>query len=80
MRNTALSLCLVLLAAGCGIKPAFVDPPQGAAHDKFPHTYPNAATLKNNNEPAPAVATEETKAPQATLQDKTTAPAAAPAE
>ncbi|MGH1455198.1 MAG: hypothetical protein ACRBDI_00285 [Alphaproteobacteria bacterium] len=48
MKN--ISFLSVLLIAGlfglsaCGIKPAGVEPPHGAEHDKFPHTYPDPRT------------------------------------
>ncbi len=51
--SKTLSLCLCLgitlaTLTGCGIKPSFVDPPQGEAQDNFPRTYPDTAT-----DPAP---------------------------
>jgi uncharacterized protein YceK len=45
MKRTVISFCIALmLLGGCGVKPSFVDPPQGHANDKFPQTYPNTAT------------------------------------
>ncbi len=41
--NTILCISLLALAA-CGIKPAYVEPPQGAEHDTFPRTYPDPST------------------------------------
>lgn len=41
MRLAILSLCAILTLTGCGVKPHDVDPPQGAAHDNFPRTYPD---------------------------------------
>jgi len=46
--SKTLSLCLCLgivlgTLAGCGIKPSFVDPPQGEEQDRFPRTYPDPA-------------------------------------
>ena len=32
------------LLNGCGVKPGFVDPPQGVENDEFPRTYPDPAT------------------------------------
>jgi hypothetical protein len=32
---------MTVLLGGCGIKPDFVDPPQTAAPDNFPRTYPS---------------------------------------
>ncbi len=46
-KTTALCISLLLLA-GCGIKPSFVDAPQGVEHDRFPHVYPDPAKLKND--------------------------------
>lgn len=40
-----LFLYLTILAlSSCGVKPAFVDPPEGAEHNTFPRTYPDAST------------------------------------
>ncbi len=38
------ALCLALSAgiAGCGKKPAFVDPPEEVETDEFPRTYPTS--------------------------------------
>lgn len=33
-----------LMLSSCGVKPPYVDPPQGAQHDTFPNTYPDAST------------------------------------
>lgn len=35
-----------LLLSACSIKPGEVDPPQGHAADRFPHTYPDPSTEK----------------------------------
>ncbi len=49
MRRTSLPalsfLAALLLLSACGIKPEFVDPPQGRDKDTFPQTYPNPATV-----------------------------------
>ncbi|MGN7438930.1 MAG: hypothetical protein ACTHOO_09845 [Alcanivorax sp.] len=39
-------LCVnALMLSGCGVKPPYVDPPQGAEHDDtFPQTYPDVNT------------------------------------
>ncbi len=38
-------LCVNMLMLGsCGVKPPYVDPPQGAEHDTFPNTYPDVNT------------------------------------
>jgi hypothetical protein len=34
------AFCMMLLVAGCGVKPRQVDPPPGASGN-FPRTYPN---------------------------------------
>ncbi len=48
MKNFAVLnviLCTALLAlSACGIKPPYVEPPAGAKHDTFPHTYPDPST------------------------------------
>lgn len=50
MKWTVLLACwgALLVLASCGIKPAEVDPPQGADKDYFPRTYPSP-----NPDPAP---------------------------
>ncbi len=35
---TSIALC------SCGIKPSYVEPPQGAEHEQFPRTYPDTST------------------------------------
>ena len=40
-RKTVLLMALLCLGA-CGVKPAYVDPPEGAEHKEFPRTYPAA--------------------------------------
>lgn len=49
MTRTSLSAFAFLVAltvlTGCGIKPDFVDPPQGHAKDTFPQTYPDPETV-----------------------------------
>ncbi len=32
------------MISSCGIKPPYVEPPQGAEHDTFPKTYPDINT------------------------------------
>ena len=47
MKNVLIRVFIVfsvLLTAGCGVKPPYVDPPNGAEHDTFPKTYPNIIT------------------------------------
>lgn len=47
MKNKLLFsvLCLAVLGtSACGIKPPYVDPPEGAKHTTFPATYPDAST------------------------------------
>lgn len=46
MRYCTLVLVCVnaFFLAGCGIKPAYVDPPEGAKHDEFPRVYPDPHT------------------------------------
>ncbi len=34
----------ILLLCACGVKPPYVDPPQGAEHDTFPRSYPDTST------------------------------------
>ncbi len=34
----------LLLLAGCGVKPPYLDPPEGVEHDTFPETYPDLST------------------------------------
>jgi len=35
----------ILSLSSCGVKPPYVDPPEGAAHDgTFPRTYPDTKT------------------------------------
>lgn len=42
---TLIFVCVnALLLVGCGIKPAYVEPPEGAKHDTFPRTYPDPQT------------------------------------
>ncbi len=48
-----MAVNMVMLSA-CGVKPAHVDPPEGAEHHEFPHTYPDPDTdpmpgLENKN-------------------------------
>ncbi len=40
----ALICTNTLMLSSCGIKPAYVDPPSGAEHDRFPSTYPDIST------------------------------------
>lgn len=47
MRLIPIALCLMVMLAGCGIKPGDVDPPPGAEEDKFPRTYPEPSTDPN---------------------------------
>ena len=48
-------LCVnALLLGSCGVKPPYVDPPEGVEHDTFPNTYPDVTTdpqpgLENKN-------------------------------
>ncbi len=44
----------ILLLSACGVKPPYVDPPEGAEHVQFPQTYPYDDTtvppgLENKN-------------------------------
>jgi len=58
MKNKRM-LALILLSllpalCACGIKPAYVEPPEGAEHTDFPSTYPDISTdpmpgLENKN-------------------------------
>lgn len=34
----------IFLLCACGVKPPYVDPPQGVKHDTFPHAYPDPRT------------------------------------
>lgn len=52
-RFTALSLCLILILAGCGIKPGDVSPPAGTDKDAFPRVYPDPATDPRQESPKP---------------------------
>lgn len=46
---TLLCTSAVLLTlAGCGVKPDFVDPPQGETQDHFPRSYPDKTLNKND--------------------------------
>lgn len=36
-----MMIVLSMPLAGCGVKPASVDPPPGAENDVFPNTYPH---------------------------------------
>lgn len=51
MKIIALSLCLTMLLAGCGVKPTKVDAPAGVVKDTFPKTYPDPATDPGPKEP-----------------------------
>lgn len=47
-------LSLLPALCACGIKPAYVEPPEGAEHTDFPSTYPDISTdpmpgLENKN-------------------------------
>ncbi len=33
-----------IILGACGVKPPYVDPPQGIKHDTFPKTYPDINT------------------------------------
>lgn len=38
-------LCINLLMLGaCGVKPPYVEPPEGAEHSEFPRVYPDVNT------------------------------------
>jgi hypothetical protein len=61
LAGTALALAAALLA-GCGKKPASLQPPQGKENDRFPGFYPNPAF---DPQPGKAPAkTPEKQAPQ----------------
>ncbi|GEM_PF-1228769 len=48
-------LCVNTLAlCACGIKPPYVEPPNGAQHDVFPKTYPDI-----NTDPQPGLEHKE---------------------
>lgn len=42
--TASLSIAVIMLTAGCGIKPNKLSPPAGTEDAKFPHTYPDPAT------------------------------------
>jgi len=41
-------ICAAILLTGCGIKPSFVEPPEGVHPDPYPYIYPDQST-----DPAP---------------------------
>jgi hypothetical protein len=45
MRQFAVLALAAALLAGCGIKPAHVDPPEGANEGDYPRVYPD---IKND--------------------------------
>lgn len=36
----------ILALSACGVKPPYVDPPEGAEHSDFPRTYPYDDTIR----------------------------------
>jgi hypothetical protein len=44
MRNFVILGISLAVLAGCGIKPAHVDPPEGANEGDYPRVYPDVTT------------------------------------